>query len=196
MLRTVILEGVLGERFGREWHLHIRSPIEAVRAIAHQVDGFAEFLATSADRGIEYQVFADDPLGCDEETVIYPCAADVVTIAPVIAGGGGSAGIRIIVGAVLIGLAVFSGGTSILGLSAMTVGLMGASLVLSGISQLLTPTPEQPDETERQTSSIIDSANRTTDQGKPVPVPFGRRRFDLRIVLSAAVDVEQEREEE
>ena len=38
---NVCLLGKLGDLFGREWQLDIRSPIEAIRAINAQIDGFA-----------------------------------------------------------------------------------------------------------------------------------------------------------
>lgn len=191
MLKRVLLLGVLGERFGREWELAIRTPLEAIRAIGCQVQGFNQFLYESGEAGIEYQVVTDNPQGCLVEELGFPFCADTVVIAPVMQGSGGAA--RLIAGAVLIAVA-FAVPGGVLGLSAATIGLLGASLVLSGISQLLTRTPESPDEAERSSSAIIDTAARTTDQGRPVPKLFGRRRIDCRIVLSSGVDVEKVRD--
>lgn len=189
MLKRVVLLGVLGEKFGREWELAIRTPIEAIRAIGCQVPGFTEFLIQSGEAGIEYQVVADDPIGCDEESIGFPFAAAEIKIVPVLQGSGGTA--RLIAGVVLIAASFFIPGGGILGISAGTVLLMGASLALSGVSQLLTRTPETPEESDRLSSSVIDAAQRTTDQGRPVPRLYGRRRLQGMIVLSSGVDVEK-----
>ena len=35
-MRKIILEGILGEKFGYEWNLDIASPVEAIQAITSQ----------------------------------------------------------------------------------------------------------------------------------------------------------------
>lgn len=186
-LTKIRLMGALAQ-FGEEWDLWISTPAEAVRAIGCQCAEFVRFLATAHEQGIAFQIVADDPDGMDQDDLLMPFQSVELTIMPVIQGAGGFG--KILLGIALIGVAFLVPG-GILGLSSTTIGLIGASLVLSGISQLLTPTPKKPDENEQQGSFLFDQVSRTTEQGKPVPILIGRRRIDMQLVLSASIDVDR-----
>lgn len=186
MFVTVKLTGILGRRFGREWQLNINSPSEALRAIGCQVEGFAKFLYESADNGIVYRVVDGDPAGLAEEELQFGLKTKTLVIAPIVQGAGGFG--RILLGAALIGAAFLVPG-GFLGLSSTTIGLIGGSLVLSGISQLLSPTPKTPKEGEKRESYLFDRAAGTGSQGTPVPILFGQRLVSEMLVLSSGIDV-------
>ncbi len=168
MLVTVNLIGVLGKLFGKKWNLDIRNPAEAIRAIAAQVEGFAEYLDSSNNRGLVYRVTVDEN-DIDEEKIYHPIRQSL-SIAPVIVGAGAVG--RIVSGAALLGLSFVLPGIG-LGFAAQAVGLLGISLVSGGIVELLSPQPEKDND---KSSFQSDGAQLTRAyQGQPVPVLFGER---------------------
>lgn len=61
---------------------------------------------------------------------------------------------------------------------AVSAGLMGASMMLQGISMLLAPQPKpaKPLETDRKDSFVFTGAINSSGQGQPVPLIYGRVR--------------------
>ena len=157
----VTLLGRLGELFGSHWSLDVRSPIEAVRAIDAQVDGFANYLNSTQ----MYDLVVDDR---GDDFDLNCCAIESITICPIIAGAGAVG--RIIAGAALLGASLIFPG-AILGLSSMTIGLFGASMIFGGIVELLSEQKEG-----NQESFLFDASGVSRAvQGAPVPVLFGTR---------------------
>ena len=72
-LTTIHLVGSLGERFGKTWHLDVKSPAEAIRAIDVNTRGaLAAYLrGPGRERG-----FTSTPIGvaCAEKYLIQPAA--------------------------------------------------------------------------------------------------------------------------
>ncbi len=181
-MKTIILLGELGKRYGRKHKLDVKTAAEAVRALCANFKDFAGFVSTSQERNVGYRVInVREDLGVDE---IHQPAGKTITIAPVIAGAGGGWG-KIIIGATLIAASV------LLPPGPWTQPLMtiGASLVLAGAAQLLSPVPKKPDESKNDQSYIFDGATNTTSQGYPVPVGYGRMIVGS-AVISAGISVE------
>lgn len=182
MLVTVSLLGKLGELFGYEWELAIRSPAEAIRAIAAQAEGFVEYLSSSHNRGMVYQVLVDEQ-EIDEEQLLYP-VRERLSIVPIIAGAGA-------VGKIL-------GGLALVALSIVTVGIIGPlalqfayttgiALISGGIVEALSP---QEKATGGGQSYLSDGSQiARAYQGQPVPVLFGSR-FISPVPISVWVDNE------
>ena len=59
-VRRINLEGELGEKFGKVWHLNVKSPAEAVRAIDAQRKGFRKYFLDTGEKGIGYEVIVGD----------------------------------------------------------------------------------------------------------------------------------------
>ena len=114
-------------------------------------------------------------------------------------GAGGDGGFfSIVLGVLLIAASVLiTFGTAGGGLA---LGLLGASLVLGGVAQLLTPTPVLPKQAEtgedgsnQLESNLFTRGSSNAAQGEVVPVLYGQRRipaprlvsFDLRILPSS-----------
>jgi predicted phage tail protein len=133
-----------------------------------------------------------------------PAGAAPISFVPVVAGAGAAG--RIILGAALIIGAFFTGGATIglLGLAApiavSTVLLgIGASLVLGGVAQLLTPVPKVPkgvnnsgkdtDDDPRKSYSFSGIQN-TSRQGVPVPIVYGETVVGA-VTISAGIDTVQ-----
>lgn len=185
-LREVHLHGAL-RRFGRSFRLAVATPAEAVRALCVQVPGLRAALregfyrVTTGPRGRRRD--RDE----DGLTVGFGGPLHIV---PVVAGAGGGKGLGwalAIAGVALLGAAFAAplllgggllAGASIGGISATTVGLVGASLALQGVSMLLAPKVATPGSAGADTGDKMDSflfggAPDRPVTGRPVPVGFG-----------------------
>lgn len=212
----IVLHGAL-ERHGGPYRMACRTPRKAVRLLAGQLPE----LRRDIERG-NFQVIADDlvradPLQLEERTLDLKLPdGRQVHILPVVAGAGGRGGkaaIKIVAGVGLLatgvagalgafGAAAGFGGTAFalpFGLGAVTYGnlaLMGASLLLTGVSSLLSPQPALNDvrnldsQDKRESFYFNNGAVNLTEQGNPVPLAFGRCRIGS-IPISAGLAVEQ-----
>lgn len=200
----VKLLGELGRRFGRSYVFYVKSAREVISALSHQVEGFKEYLYTAHEKAMGFRLVSDDPQGMDYEEVFLSC--DRLIIAPIIAGSGGGAG-KILLGAALIGLMFVPGigafstvaaGQGILGgtMAFTTLGSLmfgfGASLILSGISSLISPPVETPStDSDKNESFMFDRAAELTTQGYPIPLLYGRFLCQAPLVISSAISTEQ-----
>jgi len=74
---------------------------------------------------------------------------------------------------------------------ALSVGLLGVSLVLGGVAQLLTPTPKiSKDEADPRKSFSFSGIQNTSRAGVPVPVVYGETLVGS-VVISAGIDIVQ-----
>ena len=196
----VKLLGELGRKFGRKHEFVARSPRDVISALSNQLNGFKEYLITAHENNIVFKLVDKDCDGMEHENVLMPC--DRLIIAPVISGGAGSVG-KIILGVALVGLAFVSFGGSVAagslfagfagGKFALGSGLLftvGASLVLNGVSQLLTPQPQIADpnsDVQRRDSFLFDRAADLTNQGRPIPVLYGKFLANSPLIVSSAI---------
>lgn len=136
------------------------------------------------------------------EEIHFPTGQSDIKIVPVISGKGRGFG-RIILGAALIGIGMASGGITFssffnpavipyapgfasAGLMTKATITIGASLVLGGVSQMLTPLPD--DTTEEPNSFQFNSPANTSVAGLPVPILYGERMVGS-VVISAGINV-------
>lgn len=175
-LRTIRLYGKLGARFGRVHRFVCNDVAGAVRALCAMIPDFERFLMRSKDKGLGYAVFIGKQ-NIGEDGLTYPVGDDDIRIAPVILGSGRGGLFQVILGAALIGASFIPGINAALwaGASNLLMGL-GASMVLGGVSQLLTKQPqgitgvESPD---NGASYNFNGPVNVTAQGNPVPVLYG-----------------------
>ncbi len=179
MLVEVKLLGSLGQQFGRKYRLDINTPAEAFRALAAQLDGFMDYMYEAGKCGVGWQVVDDDPLGMVETGLDLRIKTNRLIIAPRIEVGDGVG--RIIGGLALIAFSFLVPGGFLL--SASTFGVIGAKLVLDGLSQLLTPTPDN----RKADSETIGQAAARGYQGLAVPILYGRCYINDLIPISATV---------
>ena len=182
-MKTIVLLGELGKRYGRRHRLDVASPAEAVRAMCANFKDFAEFVSTSAERNVGYRVI-NGRVDLDVDELNNP-ASQRITIAPVIAGAGGKFG-KIIIGALLIAASIYVGMPLLV---AQIVFNVGVSLVISGVSQLLAPTPPRPRDEKNDPSYLFNGPVNTTVQGVAVPVGYGRMIVGS-AVISAGIEVQ------
>ena len=189
MLRRIKLYGKLAKFIGhRVLEADVSSAAEAVRFL---LANWPELEQHMADQHYRVSV---GTYALDKDELHDPAGQQEISIAPVIAGAG-TVG-RIILGAVLIGLSFIPGlqAAAIPG-SKLTIGsallTLGGGLVLGGVAQLLTPTPQMPktDQDPRKTYNFS-GIQQTSRQGTPVPVVYGKTLVGS-IVISAGVDTVQ-----
>jgi predicted phage tail protein len=189
----VKLLGELGRKFGRSYEFMALSPKEVLSALSNQLDGFRDYLRGAHENGVFFKLVTADPEGIDYNECMMPC--DTLVIAPVITGAGGSGMSigKILLGAVLIGLAFVPGIGTVAATGAFSsIGTalfgIGGTLLFGGIAELLTPTPKQPKETEQ--SFLFDRAVDLTSQGLPIPLLYGEFLAASPLVVSSAISTE------
>lgn len=177
-LREVRLYGRLGREFGRVFHLAVQTPAEAARALCAVLPGFrAAFLGDDGKAG--YHVYAGGPraqLGPDQAQDLVPAAAPIRFVPAVEGAKRGGLG-SVILGAALIGLAIWNP----LGLFAGEwaafhfTGAIGQALVLGGVVQMLSPQRRTAPTAENNPSYGMDAgALNNINAGSPVPLAYGR----------------------
>jgi predicted phage tail protein len=204
MLRKIKLYGQLAKFIGkRVLEADVATAAEAVRMLVANFPGLEQHMA---DQYYRVTVGTYD-LALDE--IHDPAGQQDIKIMPVIVGAGGGIG-KILAGIALVAFAIvfapaaagFLGAGMAAGGSAFTlgaaasvaIGSIGASLVLGGIAQLITPVPKVPqgagsDNDPRKTFNFS-GIQQTSRQGVPVPAVYGLTLVGS-VVVSAGTDTVQ-----
>lgn len=177
MIREVYLHGALGRQYGRRYRLDVASPAEAVRALCTLRPGLRDDMRGGYWRfvvGDGHLSNAIDP----HLALFMNMGAQPLHIVPATAPRGGDAGGvgKIVAGTAMVAASFF------VPFAAPFVFSMGLSLVMGGISGLLTPTPQaQPGQQatdlaprpEDRPSFFFQGVTNNSQQGGPVPLVFG-----------------------
>jgi predicted phage tail protein len=194
MLRKIRLYGKLAKFIGhRVLEADVATAAEAVRFL---LANWPELERHMADQHYRVSVGSYDLLA---EELHDPAGQQDIKIVPVMAGAGAVG--RIIAGVALVIGAFFTAGATIglLGLAApiavkSVLLFAGASLVLGGVAQLLTPTPKVPTGPDTQNdprkSYSFSGIQNTSRQGTPVPIVYGETIVGS-VVISAGIDTVQ-----
>ena len=137
----------------------------------------------------------------NETELDIPTGSQEIRIVPVIMGAKKGFG-RFLLGAVLIGAAIFAPGAApALGASGFTAGSAGASLLavttanvglylaLSGAAQMLTPTEELGGGSDDPSSFTFNGVQNTIRAGVAIPVVYGEI-FTGSLVVSGGIDTD------
>jgi len=194
MLREIRVYGRLAKFLGRrKFMAEVATAAEAVRFL---LANFPQLEKHMADQ--HYRVSVGG-LDLAEDELQDPAGQQQIKIVPVLAGAGAVG--RIIAGVALIALASLVtfgtvGGLLAAGALNSAVFGVGASLVLGGVAQLLTPVPKVPqgaasntDQDPRKSYSFS-GIQQTSRQGVPVPVVYGETLVGS-VIISAGVDTVQ-----
>jgi len=213
MLREIRVYGELAKFMGvRSFMAEARDVAEAVRYLLVNFAGLEAHMAQ-----YDYCVLVGS-YNIGEDEINHPVGQNVIRIIPAVAGGvtwkqifGSGVG-KVIVGALLIGAAFFTGGASIglLGLAApvavsSVLAGVGISMALGGVSQMLTPVPRiappsmassgaaayspqtmRESEMDPQKSYSFSGIQNTSVQGTPVPIIYGETVVGS-VVISANI---------
>lgn len=190
MMRKIKLYGSLAKFLKRKvFQADVQTAAEAVRFL---VCNFPAVEKHMADQHYKVSVGTYE---LEEKELHHPAGMQEIKIIPVVAGAGGSAG-RIIAGVALIALSFISvGGAPLLGtIGAKLAFGVGASLVLGGVAQLLSPVPtldsganSNKDPRKSYSFSGIQNVSRS---GTPVPIVYGETLVGS-VVVSAGIDTER-----
>ena len=202
MLRKIKLYGELAEFVGhKEFEVQVDSLQKAVSFLVNNFAGIEKYMNPRY-----YQVKVGD-YAVDETEILHPIGQEDIHFVPVITGAGRGFG-KILLGAALIGIAflmpVASGGLSLgagikagslakVGFMTKMVAGVGASLVLSGGSDMLFPLPDVPafeDTQDPRLSFSFGGTQQTGRAGTPVPLVYGEI-FTGSVVISGSIDTEQ-----
>lgn len=176
MLKTIKLYGVLGKKFGKEFHLAVESAREAVKALSVQVPGFEQFMLTAHEQGLTFAVFQDDE-NISEDQIDFETGAKVIKIVPKVIGAGGNGVLQTILGAVMVVVGVVM--MYVPGLQAFAPSVIGAGigLMIGGIAQMMMPKMDEGDQNQdgNRANKGFGGAVTTIAQGNPVPILYGQR---------------------
>jgi predicted phage tail protein len=185
MLRKIKLYGALAKFIGqRVLQADVATAAEAVRFL---LANWPELEAHMNDQHYRVSVGSYD-LAAEE--LHHPAGAAPISFVPVVSGAGAVG--RIIAGIALVAIGLFVPGIGALGVQIL-VGV-GASLVLGGVAQLLTPTPRVAQGADTQDdprkSYSFSGIQNTSRQGVPVPIVYGETVVGS-VVTSAGIDTVQ-----
>jgi len=190
MLRKIKLYGKLAKFIGhRVLEADVATAAEAVRFL---LANWPELEAHMSDQHYRVSIGTYDLVA---EELHDPAGQAPISFVPVVAGAGAVG--RILAGVALIALSfliiplgIAAAGTGI----ATAVGLAGASLLLGGVAQLLTPTPKVPQGVDQQDdprkSYSFSGIQNTSRAGTPVPIVYGETLVGS-VVISAGIDTVQ-----
>lgn len=173
-MMTIYLHGSL-RRFGARFDLHVADAAEAVRALCSQLDGFRKALQ---DGHFKLRYGSRIILPEEIESAMYEKGRETLHITPVVMGAGGKNGgvFQAVLGVVLIAVAWWSPAGWGLSASAFSsIGMMGASLLLGGVSQMLTKMPAVNEREAGKTlqSSAFSGLQNMAANGQPIPLIYG-----------------------
>jgi predicted phage tail protein len=222
MVREVKLYGALAKFVGqRRFLAEINSAGEAIRMLLANFPGLEQHMADQ-----HYKVIVDN-YESELEEINNP-ASQRIQIVPVLGGAGGGAG-KIVAGVALVAAAILlaPAGAAVLGIAGagggaataagFTLGIaaanlaatVGVALILGGVSQLISPTPQlgtigplggvggtgrrqtstEGTEFDPQESYSFSGIQNTSKQGVPVPLVYGETIVGS-VVISAGIDVD------
>ncbi|EOH8598259.1 tail assembly protein, partial [Salmonella enterica] len=175
----ICLHGDL-QRFGRRFSLSIKTGAEGVYALAMQIPGFREKMSEGWYQiRIAGEDVSEETLSARLHEPLPPGA--VIHIVPRMEGAKNSGLFQVIAGAALI-VASFIPGLNVAvwaGMAATWSSLafsIGASLMLGGVAQMLTPKPQSPSAHHADNGKqnvYFSSLDNMIAQGNPLPILYG-----------------------
>ena len=203
MLRKVKLYGELADFVGhKELEAVVKNPAEAVRFL---ITNFPKLEAHMANQYYQVLVGKED---IDKEDLHNPIGQSDISFVPVITGAGGNSPFsRILLGAALIGASFLFPGAGMFGKAGaeLTGGIVtgfgakvgtalsviGAGLVLNGVSELLFPITEpEAQEDDPRISFGFSGVHNTSRAGTSHPIVYGEIVTGS-VVISAGIDTNQ-----
>jgi predicted phage tail protein len=218
-MKVVKVYGQLREFLGQgRFEFVADTPQQALKALFANFPGLQKWMLDQEKDGMAYRVtVGQDVVHNDDVTGLFlPWSErEVFRIAPVLAGAGRGtgqilAGVGLIAasfllpGAGLFGTTSIFGAQAALGVSTLSVlnaaafgtalSAVGASLVLSGVAQMISPAPaisslSRGKEAAKLESFSFSGVVNTSKQGLPVPIAYGRL-FVGSAVLSSGLDTD------
>jgi len=190
MLNKIKLYGRLARFIGeRTFEAEVKTPAQAFKFL---LANFPKLEKHILDQN--YCVKVGD-CEIDEEGLGHPIGKQEIKIIPVVTGAKGVT--KFILGAVIVGAVIATGGTGAIGFMGGTgflgvAGNLGVYMALSGAAQMLTPTPDPPGVSDdpQSINFSFNGVQNTGRAGVPIPVVYGEM-FTGSLVVSAGIDTVQ-----
>ncbi len=203
MLRKIKLHGELAKFVGHdEFEAVAHTSAEAIRFLVCNFPKVEGYMSEKY-----YKVLIkDSPV--DKDSLHDPIGNSEINIVPVISGAGGNSFNQILLGGVLIGASflfpgaglfghtgLFGAGEAVAGGFLTKVGtglsIIGAGLVLNGVSEMLFPLPvPEEQEDDPRISFAFNGLTNTTRAGTSHPIVYGEIVTGS-VVISAGIDTNQ-----
>ena len=198
MMRKIKLYGELVKITG---HKELEAAVNTTaQAVSFLVNNFPDLESHMSNKYYNVLIGKEN-LNIDE--LHFPVGQSDIKFVPVISGSGGIG--KALFGGALIAmsfgvgglfaapLSFGAGGFAAAGLGAKAAFGIGASLVLSGVSDMLFPQPKMPQfssEQDPRLSFSFSGTQQTSRAGTPVPLVYGEI-FTGSVVISSSIDTEQ-----
>ncbi|HBU9982614.1 TPA: tail assembly protein [Klebsiella pneumoniae] len=192
IMTKIELSGVLGKTFGNVHHRLISTVHEAGAALSATIPGFEKFMNNSKEKGLTFAVFKGKK-NISEDDLGFPVSGEVIRIVPVVIGSKKAGILQTILGAVLV-VAGFISTFTPADAAAPYLYSMGASMMLGGVIQMLSPQPgglARKESSDNKASYAFGGVTNTASQGYPVGLLYGKRRIGGAII-SAGIYVEDQ----
>ncbi|MDM7123939.1 tail assembly protein [Klebsiella pneumoniae] len=192
IMTKIELSGVLGKTFGNVHHRLISTVHEAGAALSATIPGFEKFINNSKEKGLTFAVFKGKK-NISEDDLGFPVSGEVIRIVPVVIGSKKAGILQTILGAVLV-VAGFISTFTPAAAAAPYLYSMGASMMLGGVIQMLSPQPgglARKESSDNKASYAFGGVTNTASQGYPVGLLYGKRRIGGAII-SAGIYVEDQ----
>tara|TARA_Y100000590_G_scaffold430216_1_gene543614 strand:+ start:225 stop:926 length:702 start_codon:yes stop_codon:yes gene_type:complete len=186
-MQAVILKGELGNRFGEKWNVNCENLLGIFKLIECQREGFRPYMLKCQENEIDFSIQRGNEYIEDESELLMSVGDKDITITPVPRGSKGKVG-KLIAAALLIYLSFQVGPevTSVATAEGMTVTagawttahtvgsyallVMGTSLGLRTLSEMMMPSSDQDDEDD---SHLFGGPTNNTAEGVPIPIAYG-----------------------
>ena len=192
IMTKIELSGVLGKTFGNVHHRLISTVHEAGAALSATIPGFEKFMNNSKEKGLTFAVFKGKK-NISEDDLGFPVSGEVIRIVPVVIGSKKAGILQTILGAVLVVAGFISTFTPAAAVAPYLYS-MGASMMLGGVIQMLSPQPgglARKESSDNKASYAFGGVTNTASQGYPVGLLYGKRRIGGAII-SAGIYVEDQ----
>lgn len=184
-MMEIVLQGDLGDRFGRNWKVAADSYAEALACIDANYPEFRKALLDLHEAGGDLSIQIGEKLVESNEELFNHLGRDTIVITP-IPSGSKSGSAKAIIGTILLITAfiflpgaIAGIGTAAHGAMAMMnilqvaalagVGFIGAQLLIAGLQQMWAPDPS----VDKEESYSFDGPENTVVSNTPIPILCG-----------------------
>lgn len=190
MLNKIKLYGRLARFIGeRSFEAEVTTPAQAIRFL---LANFPKLERHMMEQNYCVKIGNYD---IDSSELEHPVGKQEIKIIPVVTGSRGLT--KFIIGAVIVGAVIATGGVGAIGLAGGTgflgvAGNIGVYMALSGAAEMLTPVPKPPGVSDdpQSVNFSFNGVQNTGRAGAPIPVVYGEI-FTGSLVVSAGIDTVQ-----
>lgn len=209
-MNKIVLYGSLEQEFGGPFSWDIKSPREAINALMANFEGFKDALRAMEVKIVRTRAGAKTQFELDEAELHIGMSNSEVHIIPMPVGSKRGGIGKVLLGVALVGATIITAGAAAapdtalfgtggalaastgLGLSYGTLALFGVGIALSGLAQMMAPSPDagNPNDAEDEKASFLfNGPVNVSEQGHPIPLVYGRMRTGS-VVASAGIIAE------